>query len=436
MKVLLINPPFYRFFLQKSSYFPKGLGRIARVVEDHEVEIKIYNADCEDTPKPYFHNEAEVTHYPQYVAQLFNEHHPVYNELRTILRDYQPDVVGISASTSALKSALTTAKICKDENKDMKTVLGGIHPTCLSVESPYLDEVITGPGEEPFLNYITGTREQIPDVIPAYHTVIDVKRPHLQYGRIMTAFGCPFHCSFCVSHKMWSRKLSFRGIENIMEEINLLYHTYHIRSFCFDDDTFTLNKKYVTQLCERLIEENLGINWWCETRVEGITEDLVDIMKLAGCSTVAIGVESGSAQVLDSVHKQLKTDEVLKTTRLFQQKGILVDAFFMYGFPNEGPEEIQETIDFLKRMNPHYAWLAIVVPYPGTELFESYSDVLPYVYPLTPEYDWHDFIHINLDMAYLLNFNFPQWQSRQESARYIMRTFDQYNHTQHLHYGV
>jgi len=461
IRVLLINPPFYRFFQQKSSYFPKGLGYIASVLEKNGVHVRIYNADCEDNFKLFFVNRTETKNFKKYIARVHNLDDLVYKEICEVIANEQPDVIGISVSTSAYKAALNIAVLSKKISPNVKIVFGGIHPTVLPEEvlqTKLVDIVVRGEGEFTFLEIIEAlengkpirgilgasfvaddgsivhnpNRELIKDLdilpFPARHLVINSKGTNNSSDRIMTSRGCPFGCTFCDSNQIWGRKARFRSVKNITDEIKDIKRKFGITSFCIDDDTFTINPNYVEELCDEFIKENLGISWWCETRTENITESLVQKMKKAGCTFVAIGIESGDDNILKKINKQLDKKTVLKSSNLFKKYGILVDAFFMFGFPWENKIELENTIKFMRELNPNYAWLAIIIPYPGTKLFIDYSDTLK---KLGKRPDWVDWIHINPRMAFLLNDSITK-KEKSNLLNYAQREFDKYNFIQFL----
>jgi len=462
IRVLLINPPFYRFFRQKSSYFPKGLGHIASVLEKNNIYVRIYNADCEDNFKLFFVNRTETKNFKKYIERVHNLDDPVYKEVCEVIANERPDVIGISVSTSSYKAALNIAKLSKKLDPNVKIVFGGIHPTVLPEEvlqTKLVDIVVREEGEFTFLEVIKalengkpirgilGTsfvaddgsivhnpnRELMMDLdtlpFPARHLVLNVEGvPHISYDRIMTSRGCPFGCTFCVSNKIWGRKVRFRSVKNVIEEIKEVKRKFGVTSFCIDDDTFTINPKYVEELCDGLIKENLGISWWCQIRTENITESLIKKMKKAGCTTVAIGVESGDDDVLKKINKQLDKKAVLQSSIIFKKYGILVDAFFMFGFPWENKMELDNTIKFMKEINPNYAWLAIVTPYPGTKMFTDYSHKLQ---KLEENTFWSDFIHINPRMAFLLNDDLTE-KEKSKLLNYVQKEFDKHNFIQFL----
>jgi anaerobic magnesium-protoporphyrin IX monomethyl ester cyclase len=456
-RVLLINPPFYRFFKQKASYFPKGLGYIAAVLEKNGYYVKIYNADCEDSPDSFFSLKKEMESFENYLEKLNDSENPIYKEALRVVESERPDIIGISVSTSAFKAALTLASLIKKLKSNVKIVFGGIHPTVLPEEvlkTGLVDVVVRGEGEYTFLelveaqekgkplNGVLGTstidlhghvthnpaREPIQDLnqipFPAKHLVLNMEgiQNNSTY-RIITSRGCPFGCTFCASNKMWGRKVRSRSIKNIIDEIKEVKQKYGSTFFCIDDDTFTINPQYIEELCDQLIKERLKIKWWCETRTEKITETLATKMKKAGCTHVAIGIESGDEGVLKKINKQLDKDKVLKATTIFKSKGLLVDAFFMFGFPWEQREQLENSLRFMREVKPNYAWLAIVIPYPETAM---YNECPNGILELGEKTSWSDFIHANPKMAYLLNENLTQAE-KTTLLEYAVKNFDDYN---------
>lgn len=157
IRVLLVNSPFYRFFRQKSSYFPKGLGYIAAVLEKNGVYARIYNADCEDSFQFLFSNRREAKNFGRYASRVDDIDDPVYKEACGIILSEHPDVIGISASTSSYKSALNIARLSRKVCPGAKIILGGIHATVLPEEvlqTKLVDIVVRGEGEFTFLQVI------------------------------------------------------------------------------------------------------------------------------------------------------------------------------------------------------------------------------------------------------------------------------------------
>jgi len=128
--------------------------------------------------------------------------------------------------------------------------------------------------------------ESAPEVLKDYD-----QYPPTAFNKIFAIRGCPYNCSFCGSHKIWSRKVRFRSPENVVKEIKSLQKK-GIRSVHFDDDTFGINKKYINKLCNALIADCPGLKWSCEMHVNLCAEDTISLMRAAGCYSIQIGIAS------------------------------------------------------------------------------------------------------------------------------------------------
>jgi radical SAM superfamily enzyme YgiQ (UPF0313 family) len=189
---------------------------------------------------------------------------------------------------------------------------------------------------------------------------------------IMTSRGCPFHCTFCYK-EMFGKRVRYRSVYNVLEEMKQVRNRYKAQQFAFKDDSFTTNKKRIIELCDRLSAEGIKISWECTTRVDLIDENLLKKMMAAGCNTIKVGIESGSAKIHHLIKKGLTFDQIRETVKIFSKHGIFWVAFFMMGLPNETEEDIYETLNFMKEIQPDYASIGVYESYPGTELFEMGS---------------------------------------------------------------
>jgi radical SAM superfamily enzyme YgiQ (UPF0313 family) len=188
-------------------------------------------------------------------------------------------------------------------------------------------------------------------------------------GLMMTSRGCPYTCSYCAT-SIWKRKIRYRSIDNVIEEIKLVRGRYGTQQFTFKDDSFTVNRKRIMEFCDRLINENIDINWDCNTRVNLIDEEMLSRMKRAGCNSIKIGIETGSERILGLINKGTTLSQARIAAKLLRKAGIHWTAYFMIGLPSETKKEIYETLNFLNELKPDFASLSIYEPFPGTELFE------------------------------------------------------------------
>jgi len=184
--------------------------------------------------------------------------------------------------------------------------------------------------------------------------------------------GCPFSCTFC--NPQSGRILRKRSPRNIVDEIIVLKNKWNIQYFRFFDEVFIGSKKAIKELCEIIIEEDLNIFWWCQTQIRLINEDLLAIMKKAGCIEISFGIESGSNIILAEMKKGITKEESKRIIELTDQSGIRPTINLLAGTPSETLETIKETKDFIISLN-YIDWVQIpaihyIVPLPGTELFD------------------------------------------------------------------
>ena len=420
-KVLLVNPPFYRLMNSHFNGLSLGLGYMAAVLSKNGYEVKIYNADYESRDN-YANQKKIFEGYDNYKKILSNLNHPLWLEVKETIERYSPDIIGVTMLTGTYKSAENVGKITKELNEDIDMVVGGTHPTVLpeeTIKNEYFDYVVRGEGEYTFLDLVDGMmvediqgltyvnkrrgivnnpdRDVIEDLdslpFPRRNLYLGDTR-YMDYGYIMTGRGCPFECTFCASKKVWRGHVRFRSPENVIEEVKQVHDKDGTKLFYFVDDTFTLNKKRTKKICELLVESDLDISWICDTRLDTIDEELLRLMKESGCVRVKVGVESGSERILKMVKKRITKKQVRETISHIKKEGIDLTIYLMIGFPTETKEEMQETLDFARELDPTYYSLSILAPYPGTEI---YDDVIMSGIKLPKEH-WEYFFHQSKDM--------------------------------------
>ena len=188
---------------------------------------------------------------------------------------------------------------------------------------------------------------------------------------MILARGCPFNCSFC-SHP-FGRTFRHHSINRIINELNELIDKYNINQVNFEADTLTVNKDFLVSLCQALIDKKINkkIQWTCESRIDTIDFEMLEIMKKAGCWQISYGVESGVQRLLDLINKGDKIKQIEEIFTMTKKVGITIRGFFMLGLPTETIEESWQTINFAKKLNPLWAQFTVTIPYPGTPLFEQ-----------------------------------------------------------------
>lgn len=198
-----------------------------------------------------------------------------------------------------------------------------------------------------------------------YYVTAPAGRP---YTIIYTSKGCPFKCTFCtVAGTKWRPK----SAERTIEELRYLKKSFGLRTASFFDETFTLDKKRVVRICQALVEEDLDIHWYCNTRAHLVDAELLRTMYRAGCRGISYGIESGSQRILDQADKCVTVEQASNAIRWAKEARIKTFASFILGLPGEDWGTVHETIGFVNRTLPNSAEFNVAVPYPGTKLYES-----------------------------------------------------------------
>lgn len=195
-----------------------------------------------------------------------------------------------------------------------------------------------------------------------------------EYYPILTTRGCPYPCTYCNTPGLSGKKLRHRSIERVIEELAFLKRMYNISRFSIVDDEFTLDGKYATRFCEQLIQSGLSLHWDCPVgvRLDSLHPELLQIMERAGCESIAVGIESGSARMQKLIRKKVTVETIKeKAFMVARCSRIKIVGYFMLGFLDETEEEILETIDLAASLPLHRANFNIVIPIPGTGIFEE-----------------------------------------------------------------
>lgn len=226
--------------------------------------------------------------------------------------------------------------------------------------------------------------------IPAYDLVNDITNyyePLLPkpYAVIQTMRGCPYSCNYCI--KSYGKNLTQLSTDRIIEEIHYLKQFHGVRSIRFTDDTFTVNKQRVIEICTRIIAERLNINWVCLSRADTLDEEMVMIMKKAGCKRIYFGLESGSQRFLDIIGKGIQVEKALDTLLLCKKAKIETAGFFMSGHPEETAEDNKLTIKFAIKSKLNFICINAIQAYPGTLFYEQVKENINFsFYPYKNEW--------------------------------------------------
>jgi len=207
---------------------------------------------------------------------------------------------------------------------------------------------------------------------------------------IYSSRGCPYRCKFCGSKNYYGMFRS-RSPENVIAEMSECIEKFHMKSFRFLDDTFTVNKRRVTRICELILENGWDIEWACLSRVDTVNEEMLKIMRKAGCKQIFYGVESGSPVILEYLHKDQTVEDTLRAFEWSRRAGILTGAYFILGTPVDDWSTIEETIRIAKKIKPDFVGFNPVIPFPGTEIYEEMKQQRKLLHE-----DWEKYIGPNV----------------------------------------
>jgi radical SAM superfamily enzyme YgiQ (UPF0313 family) len=225
--------------------------------------------------------------------------------------------------------------------------------------------IVHNPDAQPLVDY-----DSLPmpayDLLPGFRNYFVNTPAGKPFTMMYTSKGCPYSCIFCtVARTKWKK----RSAQSILEELRYLKRNYGVKTVSFFDETFTIDRQRVVDIAQVIKEASLGIKWYCNTRVDLVDEELMQVMYRAGCRGISYGVESGSQEVLDNAKKGCTVDQAQNAVKWAKKAGIKVYCSFILGLPGETLETVRETLGFIKRVLPTSAQFNVAVPYPGTELY-------------------------------------------------------------------
>ena len=206
--------------------------------------------------------------------------------------------------------------------------------------------------------------------MPAYDLLPSFKPYYLidpfisPYALLYAGKGCPFRCMYCNVAKT---KYSGRSADNIIKELKMLKKEGDVKYVWFFDESFTINRKRVVDVCEGILEEDINIKWFCDSRVDLVDEELLKIMRKGGCIGISYGVESGSQKILNNMNKG-NTVEQAKNALIWTRKAhIPIQLNLILGFIGEDVETLKETESFVRTTLPETLQIATITAKPGTE---------------------------------------------------------------------
>jgi anaerobic magnesium-protoporphyrin IX monomethyl ester cyclase len=334
-------------------------------------------------------------------AQL---HNYSYTEVERRIREYAPEVVGITVFTVGLLDCHRTIAVAKQCPSVKHVVLGGPHINDFPKESVGLegvDAVVKGEGQQPMMDLLSawaageeargipGVVAHPDDPIPCddvyfsndlddypildrtlieYEKYYDVMGQGGVFTTVISSRGCPYRCTFCNTPRHRYRVASPKRVcDEVQACIDL-----NIREIYFVDDTFNITNKRVHALCDEIIAREMKFSWTVRFRVKGIDRPLLEKMKAAGCSRIQMGVEQGTEEGLLRLKKDVTAQEIQRAFDLCREVGVNTVAYFMIGTPTERTrQDVMDTIDYSIALKPDFVMYNVLTPFPGTTLWDE-----------------------------------------------------------------
>lgn len=358
MEILLLNPPYTEKITkegrceQKSELFeaafpPLELAYIVAILR-HKHNVKIL--DC--------------------IASRYNE-----ERLISFYRKEKPSMVFVSTTTATISNDLRIIEKLNEVYKS-KFVFFGVYASYFRKRLMKKGIIVPNNVEE-YACKIVGegfnpaSLDSLP--FPAWD-LVNLKNYRLpltgeRFVLIQTSKGCRYECTFCTVPFYHGKKLLKRSINSVIEEI-LYVKKFGINNILFFADNFASDKYWVEGLCKEIIRRNIKIRFLCNSRVDSLDKETIQLMKKAGCWLISFGIESGSQKILNIAKKGIKIENAKEAISKASSKGILTLGNFVLGLEGENENTIKETIGFANQLNLDFAVFNIAASLPGSALYE------------------------------------------------------------------
>ncbi len=419
LDITLCRLPHNRITGIKKSAYPLWMGYLVGAIGDlldKKVKLNVVDGEVLDYPSDSILeysdtlNRALLMFFPRFLLN-FNrlqefardQLHPNWPPFLERVLKNEPQLIAVGCYTNQLLSLQTFAKEVKKRLPGTKILVGGIHATVdyenLVKHVPEIDYCCVGEGEHTFRGAVLAlcngnSVEEVPGIYsrndPAKFTVRPLAKdideiaqpvrdlePATLYRdefHIFSSRGCPFKCSFCSSHRLWSRSPRFHSVERVMSEMTIIVDKLGGFRIIFIDDTFTLNRPRVRKIAEAIVSMgynhlNIGI---C-ARINTVNEGILDLLAAAGVKSISYGIETGSERLQRSIKKNLRRDDIVRILKHTRSLGIHTLSYYIVGHPGESVQDVNDSIELIKLSRGHKSSVYAALPLPGTEWFEIAS---------------------------------------------------------------
>ena len=334
------------------------------------------------------------------------------------LKDLAPDLVGISGLSMEFAHVHRLAELAKEINPNCKVVVGGPYATSSPehiLKDAHVDFVVIGEGERTTARLINalekgedlsvieglayknnqdcvinpvGSMIEELDTIPfpawdlinmegyfndiCNHSQTPIPTSN-RIAPLFTSRGCPYQCTYC--HNIFGKKIRFRSVGNVIEEIQALIKNYGVEEIEIIDDCFNFDLARAKAICDEIIRRKIkiAISFPNALRVDRMDEELIVKLKQAGTRVIFYAIESASPRIQKVIKKNLDLEKARQIITQTIKQGMVTCGYFMLGFPGETKEEMLETLRFAKEAGFHLADFFFLVPQPNTEIFDEFN---------------------------------------------------------------
>lgn len=399
MRVLILNPPFFRHYsrpqrspaVTKSGtlYYPIWLAYAAGVLLQDQHDVLLLDAPAQDLDLDTTLDRVR-SFQPQVIA-VDTSTPSIHNDLNVIdaLRKICPDafMVMVGTHVSALpEKTLTTSDALNAVTRreydytlrDLVRTLsdGGSLEQIPGLTYRQNDEILSNPDRELIENL-----DELPHVVDIYARFLKSEwyfNPNALYPQVtlITSRGCPHRCSFCLfPQTLTGRRYRTRTIADAIAELEKVPVLFpNAKAVFFEDDTFVVDKKHTRELCQAIIDSNFNLPWTANCRPD-VDRETLEIMKHAGCRTLCVGFESAAAPVLDSWQKHSTPDRMLEFADNARRVGIYLHGCFLFGGVEETRQTMEKTLELVKKLTLDTAQFYPMMVYPGTEEYQRLSNL-------------------------------------------------------------
>ncbi|MBS3108097.1 radical SAM protein [Candidatus Woesearchaeota archaeon] len=328
-------------------------------------------------------------------------------DLEEKLKEFRPDIVGITFTTPLFAEASLIAAEIKKFDSKIVVAGGGAHATTAPddcIKDNNFDIMAIGESDFMLVDLANGMhlkdikgiywrehgkivknapRTLIADLddlpMPAWQLYGDLsiyKTPRITskmnpVGALETSRGCPFNCTYC-NKKIFTQKFRYKSVKRTVDEMEYMlglgFKEIHIW-----EDQFTTDLEHAKNVCREILRRGLKFPWNLFTgiRVNCVDKEFLELAKKAGCYSVSYGVESGDESILKNINKGITLAQCRKAFRMAKEAGMETIGFFMLALPGETEETMMKTIKFAVELDPDYAKFTMTLPFPGTRLYED-----------------------------------------------------------------